>query len=51
VAEKKEPAKSSAPAEKPAGADDWADSKVYKDNPDKPDPTSVAQVEVLPEDK
>jgi hypothetical protein len=27
-----------------------ADKREYKDNPDKPDPTSIAQVEVLPEE-
>lgn len=31
-------------------ASDWAGNKEYKDNPDKPAPDSVAQVEVLPED-
>lgn len=32
-------------------ASDYAGDKQYKDNPDKPSPDSVAQVEVLPEDK
>lgn len=34
-----------------SGAADAAADKKYADNPDKPDPTTVAQVEVLPEDK
>jgi hypothetical protein len=32
-------------------AADSASEKKYADNPDKPGPSSVAQVEVLPEDK
>ena len=31
--------------------DDYVGDKQYKDNPDKESPDSVAQVEVLPEDK
>jgi len=32
-------------------ADDAAVSKKYAENTDKPDPSTVAQVEVLPDDK
>lgn len=39
------------PARPISEADDAAVNKSYKDNPDKPDPSTVAQVEVLPEDK
>ena len=30
---------------------DAAANKEFKDNPDKPDPTSIAQVEVVPDSK
>ena len=30
---------------------DWAGDKQYAENPDKPDPSTIAQVEILPEDK
>lgn len=39
------------PARPVQEADDYAGNKEYRDNPDKPAPDSVAQVEVLPEDK
>jgi hypothetical protein len=39
------------PARPVEEADDWAGSKKYKEMPGKPDPSTVAQVEVLPEDE
>ncbi len=36
----------------PLADQDWsAQNKEYRENPDKPDPTTVAQVEIVPESK
>ncbi len=59
ASEKKDPTVSTKMAESPEGthparlASETTHGKPseYKDNPDKPDPTSIAQVEVLPEKK
>lgn len=32
-------------------ASDYAGDKEYRDNPDKPSPDSVAQVEIVPEER
>jgi hypothetical protein len=39
-----------APRAPGVGGHHSADKREYKDNPDKPDPSSIAQVEVLPEE-
>lgn len=43
---KSDPAEGAHPARPVSEADDAAVNKKYADNPDKPDPTTVAQVEV-----
>lgn len=39
------------PARPASEVEHAADRRTYKDNPDKPDPTTIAQVEVTDEDK
>lgn len=52
MAEKKKAAAGDDKSAPPSSqADDYAGDKQYVENPDKPGPDSVAQLEVLPEDK
>ena len=47
---KAEPASGAHPARPVEQADDWAGNRKYEENPDKPDPSTIAQIEVT-EDK